>query len=61
MLQPKISPFKDIVNKKWGPSSTTILQIYKQSVRQIFEYGIVSTITVLESVIKNRESSELYY
>ena len=40
-----------LVNKKWSPSPTTILQIYKQRVRPIFEYGIVSTITVLESVI----------
>ena len=51
MLQPKISPFKVLVNKKWGPSPTTILQIYKQCVRPIFEYGIVCTITVSESVI----------
>ena len=41
-----------LVNKKWGPSVTaTILQIYKQCVRPIFEYGIVSTITVSETVI----------
>ena len=40
-----------LVNKKWGPSPTTILQIYKQCVRPIFEYEIVSTITVSESVI----------
>ena len=40
-----------LVNKKWGPSPATILQIYKQCVRQIFEYGIVSTITVSETVI----------
>ena len=39
------------VNKKWGPSLETILQIYKQCVRPIFEYGIVSTITVSEAVI----------
>ena len=37
--------------KKWGPSPETILQIYKQCVRPIFEYGIVSTITVSETVI----------
>ena len=41
-----------LVNKKWGPSPATILQIYKQCVRPIFEYGIVSTRTVSESVIK---------
>ena len=40
-----------LVNKKWGPSLTTMLQIYKQCVRPIIEYGIVSTITVSESVI----------
>ena len=40
-----------LVNKKWGPNLTTILQIYKQCVRPIFEYGIVSAITVSESVI----------
>ena len=38
-------------NKKWSPSPTTILQIYKQCVRPIFEYGIVSTLTVSESAI----------
>ena len=40
-----------LVNKKWDPSPSTILQIYKQCVRRIFEYGIVSTITVSETVI----------
>ena len=40
-----------LVNKKWGPSPATISQIYKQCVRPIFEYGIVSTITVSETVI----------
>ena len=40
-----------LVNKKWGPSPSTTLQIYKQCVRTIFEYGVVSTITVSETVI----------
>ena len=40
-----------LVNKKWSPSPTAILQIYKQCVRPIFEYGIVSAITVSETVI----------
>ena len=40
-----------LVNNKWGPSPETILQFYKQCVRPIFEYGIVSTITVSETVI----------
>ena len=32
-----------IVSKKWGPSPSTILQIYKQCARPIFEYGTLST------------------
>ena len=40
-----------LVNKKWGPGPKTILQIYKQYIRPIFEYGIVSTIIVSETVI----------
>ena len=47
----KFHRLRILVNKKWGPSPATILQIYKQCVRPIFENGIVSTITVLESVI----------
>ena len=48
-----------LVNKKWGPSPTTILQIYKQCVRPIFLYGIVSTITVSETVITKKDSRTL--
>ena len=47
----KFHRLRILVNKKWGPSRATILQIYKQCIRPIFEYGIVSTITVLETVI----------
>ena len=47
----KFHRLRMLVNKKWGPSPATILQIYKQYVRPIFEYGIVSTITISESVI----------
>ena len=47
----KFHRLRILVNKKWDPSVTTMLQIYKQYVRTIFEYGIVSTITVSESVI----------
>ena len=39
-----------IVNKKWGPSPSTILQIYKQCVRPIFEYGSPSTITTSDTI-----------
>ena len=47
----KFHRLRILVNRKWGPSPTTILQIFKQCVRPIFECGIVSTITVLETVI----------
>ena len=47
----KFHRLRILVNKKWGPSPTTILQIYKQCVRPIFEYGIVSTTTASETVI----------
>ena len=39
------------VNKKWGPSPATIIQIYKQCVRPIFEYGSFSTITASDYII----------
>ena len=45
-----------LVNKKWGQTPTAILQIYKQRVRPTFGYGIVSTITVSESVINKIQS-----
>ena len=47
----KFHRLRTLVNKKWGPSPSTILQIYKQCVRPIFEYEIVSTIIVSETVI----------
>ena len=40
-----------LVNKKWGPSPATLIQIYKQCVRPIFEYGSVSTITASNNII----------
>ena len=39
-----------LVNKKLGPSST-MLQIYKQCVRPIFEYGSLSTIRTSDTII----------
>ena len=50
-----------LVNKKWGPSPSTILQIYKQCVRPIFEYGIASTITVSETVITKIQRVQNYF
>ena len=41
-----------LVNKKWGPSPATLIQIYKQCVRPIFEYGSLSTITVSDYIIR---------
>ena len=40
-----------LVNKKWGSSPATLIQIYKQCVRPIFEYGSLSTITALDYII----------
>ena len=37
--------------KKWRPSPSTILQIYKQCVWPIFEYGSLSTITTFDTII----------
>ena len=40
-----------LTNKKWGPSPATLIQIYKQCVRTIFEYGSLSTITASDHII----------
>ena len=40
-----------LVNKNWGPSPATLIQIYKQCVRPIFEYGSLSTITASDYII----------
>ena len=40
-----------LANRKWGPSPATLIQIYKQCVRPIFEYGSLSTITVSDNII----------
>ena len=41
-----------LANKKWGPSPSTLIQIYKQCVRPIFGYGALSTITTSENIIR---------
>ena len=40
-----------LATKKWGPSPTTLIQIYKQCVRPIFEYGSLSTTTTSDHII----------
>ena len=40
-----------LANKKWGPSPATLIHIYKQCVRPIFEYSSLSTITVSDNII----------
>ena len=40
-----------LANKNWGPSPSTLMQIYKQCVRTIFEYGSLSTITTSDYII----------
>ena len=52
-----------LVNKKWGPSSSTLLQIYKQCVQPVFEYGSLSTITTSDTIISKiqRPQSKLIW
>ena len=40
-----------LANKKWGPSPSTLIQIYKQCVRPIFEHSSLSTITTTDNII----------
>ena len=40
-----------LANKRWGPSPATLIQIYKQCVPPIFEYGSLSTITASDHII----------
>ena len=47
----KFHRLRILVNKKWCRSPETILQIYKECVRPIFDNGIFSTRTVSETVI----------
>ena len=40
-----------LANKKWGPGPATLIQIYKQCVQPVFEYGSLSTITISDNII----------
>ena len=40
-----------LINKKWRPNPVTLIQIYIQCVRPIFEYGSLSTITASDYII----------
>ena len=42
---------KLLANKKWGPSPSTSIQIYKQCIRPIFEYGSLSTTTTFDNIV----------
>ena len=42
---------KLLANRKWGRSPSTIIQIYKQCVRLIFEYGSLSTVITSDNII----------
>ena len=50
-----------LVNRKWGQSPQTILQIYKQCARPIFEYGVISTIIVSNTVITKLQKLQNYF
>ena len=51
MLQCQVQPNQTFNQQKWGPSPSTILQIYEQCVRPIFEYGSLSTMTTSDTII----------
>ena len=57
----KFHRLRILVNKNLGPIPTTILQIYKQCERPISKYGIVSTITVSESVINKIQRVQNFF
>ena len=40
-----------LVNKRWGPSPATLIQIYKQCICPIFEYSSLLTITASDYII----------
>ena len=40
-----------LANKKWGSNPSTLIQIYKQCVRPIFEYGSLLTIIASDNII----------
>ena len=40
-----------LANNKWGPRPSTLIQIYKQCIRPIFEYCSYSTITISDHII----------
>ena len=40
-----------LATKKWGPSPSTLIQIYEQCVRPIFEYASISTIITSDYII----------
>ena len=44
-------PVRLVVNKKWRPSPSTMLQIYKKMCPANFEYGSLSTITTSDTII----------
>ena len=47
----KYHRLKLLANRKWGPTPSILIQIYKQCVRPIFEYGSLSTIIALDNIV----------
>ena len=40
-----------LANKKWGPSPSTLIEVYKQCVRPVLEYGSLSAVTTSDNII----------
>ena len=47
-----------LANKKWGPSPSTLIHIYKQCVRSILEYGSLSIIITSDYIISKFNGSK---
>ena len=46
-----------LINKKWGPSLATLIQIYKQCICPIFEYGSLWTITASDYIVSKTSAA----
>ena len=46
------------VNQKWGPSPSTVIQIYKQCIGPTSEYGSFSTVTTSNNIISKFNCSK---
>ena len=51
---------RPLANKEWGPSTSTLIQIYKQCIQPVFEYGSLSTITTSDYEIQQLQNKLIW-